>query len=84
MKELMSCAANIALVEVKDGELHEMVEVCVICSEPVYEADASGEVIRRRETYSYRFSADASGLEKFAAKLMKYADDAKELRGIYA
>ena len=82
-KEVICTARNLMIVP--DGDPHTeaaavrpMVEAILVVSEPVFGFDAGGELGRKRETQTIRFSASPEVLRKLAKNYLEWADEAEE------
>ena len=79
MKELMATARNLSLT-VDADDLREVIEIALTVSEPAFEADAGGEVVRRRVAETIRFSTNVDGLRLLASRCEEWAKEAEALR----
>jgi hypothetical protein len=79
MKELLAVNTNFIALWDEKQKLHPNVEIILILSEPSYNIDPCGQVIRQRETHQVRFSASPSLLRKLCDSLQKLADEAETL-----
>lgn len=80
MKELFSVAANFCATWSGD-KTHQrhQVEVLLILSEPVYDADLDGNLIKSRQHTQCRFSASPAQLRSLADSLTELAEEAEAL-----
>lgn len=86
MKEYMGNAINVTLTEDDDGEkrtLHALAELIILVSEPVFRADASGQMTRQREMGQFRFGVTSKSIRSLIKHLETYADDMDEVEGRY-
>ncbi len=80
MKELLGSARNIHLImDEKTGDIHPMIESVIITTEPLFVLDESGNIVRKRETSSFRFHATPDGLRTVAEQFNEWADQADGL-----
>jgi hypothetical protein len=78
MKEYMGGAINISLIEDDDGNkrtLRACGELIVLVSEPVFRADASGQMLRQREMSQLRFGVTSKSIRALIKALDEYADE---------
>ncbi len=75
MKEIIATARNITF-RVADEELHCVVEAVVTVSEPAYELDSGGELVRVMIPEVLRFATSPGGMRQLARTIMEWADEA--------
>ncbi len=75
MKEIIATAKNITLAVI-DDELHCIVEAVVTVSEPAYELDSGGELVRVMIPEVLRFATSPRGMRQLARTIMEWADEA--------
>ncbi len=75
MKEIIATAKNITLTVI-DDEFHCIVEAVVTVSEPAYELDSGGELVRVRIPEVLRFATSPGGVRLLAKTMMEWADEA--------
>jgi len=73
MKEISGVALNRFLAEGKEGYL-ALGEIVIVVSEPKYEFDASGSMIKRRVVEEFRVSTSAKGMRDIAKDMLEWAD----------
>lgn len=80
MKELMSVSSNVSISVHPDAEIDSrpMIELVLVLSEPKYSLDATGELVKSRQTFDFRFSTTPSQLKKMAAIFIKTAEEAQK------
>lgn len=80
MKELMSVSSNVSINVYPDAEIGPcpMVELVLVLSKPKYSLDATGELVKSRQTLDVRFSTTPNQLKKMAAILIKTAEEAQK------
>ncbi len=83
MKELLGNSSNLALIPQDDGKLLGVTEIILIVTEPIYEADSAGEIVKRRITETLRFNATAKSLRAFVKRLEMAADAAEEAQNSF-
>ena len=79
MKELLTISSNCVGYWDNKERLHRRVELILILSEPVYELDPTGEIIKQRETSTFRFLAAPKSLRALALAIVEAADEADKL-----
>ncbi len=75
MKELMATARNI-IFTADDSNLHCIVEAVLTVSEPTFELDRGGAMVRLRVPEVIRFGSPPSGMRELAQKMNDWADEA--------
>ena len=77
MKEVIATARNITFTATDSGNnLNCIVEAVVTVSEPTFELDAGGEMVRTRVPEVLRFGAPPSGMRQIADAMNRWADEA--------
>lgn len=79
MKEIVGTSANMALLEGNKNNLIGMAEVILVFSEPQYQTDGGGGIVKVRAAQHIRFSAAAKNLRKIAEQFTEYADELEKL-----
>ena len=79
MKELLTMASNVFAAVSEEGKLIPRGEVVLVLSEPVYQVEPGGEVLRRRELSQVRFVSGPGALRKLADSLNLLANQAETL-----
>ena len=72
MKEVIATARNITFT-VGDVEVRCIVEAVLTVSEPIYELDPGGEVVRVRNPETLRFGASPSVLREIGKAMIDWA-----------
>jgi hypothetical protein len=80
MKELLGAASNLILAPDLDAppKVKALVELVMICSEPVFGYGVEG-LTRDREVSSFRVLAGHKALRETAQRLIELADEAESL-----
>jgi hypothetical protein len=74
VKECITVTRNLTAIPGKT-QLHPMIEVVMVLTEPVYGFDATGECVKSRAVECVRFVASPESLRAIASSLREMADE---------
>ena len=80
MREYKGGSRNCSLVSDDEGNLNASAEIALLVTEPVYEIDAGGQLIRRRAMESIRFAVTDRSLKALIKWLGEVSADLSALQ----
>lgn len=78
MKEIACTARNLMVVSTEES-YSPMIEVILVLTEPNYRFNKKGELVKRRDPETIRFSTSPDGLREIAKNFNQWANDAEEI-----